>query len=533
MKIAICFSGQMRNYEYNIDWLDILRKHHNVDVYVHTWSNRGASTALDRSFPPGFSKFVSNGMHNDRPIGCDIFTQVIDKLQPQLITYDALNQLYKPKQVIIEELPTDYDSTKSLYGIECPKGITNHRNRYYHNLAMFYKIWACDQLRQNTESQEGFTYDLVVRVRPDHHVTIGDLSFFNSENFEDDNILYSHNKNQAGTNLPYISDQYAYGNSVAMKSYCSVWPSLADYWNENNYSEWPIHLRVNGLLVHKHLEINNISVRMLPKETILHILTGDEFDIKSAFDFAYKLPNELHSTGLALRNEVCYEYTKQLMENPEQNKIEPLKDMNQEEWFLRTKPLVNNTDIPNNLFIQNVTTFFRKQGFDRENTLTALLYLAEIHNYPIDIDVFEEENRDKLMALASSREGSAITYLMRFLKKRKLYSLALPYAEKRISVYPSHPAAYLIVYEAKKNIHKATATAHYIEFCKRCNKKSLTGHGVKLAKLLASYRNYTEALKWLYEAEKAARELSLETSSILALIEMYRNLEKSPTNIIQ
>lgn len=483
MRIAVCFSGQMRNYEHNAGWLATLRQHHDVDVYVHTWANRGISTALDRSFPLGFSKFVTVGMHDERPIGGELFTQIIDQLHPQTITPDALQQVYQPKQAVIEDLPPDYDATRTLHGLTCPKAITDYRPRYYHNLAMFYKIWACDQLRQATEAAEGFTYDMVIRVRPDHQITLGDLSFFSPATFADDHTVYAAKAIQPQSGLPYVSDQFACGNSQAMKHYCSIWPALPAYWDEANYPDWPIEQRVIGLLVHKHLELNGCTVVKLAKEYLNHDLIGQDYSLQDVFAFSHALPSAMANTGLAMRNEVIYHHLKETFENQ------------------RTDDTTG--DVADALTSAQLLAYFEAQAYPAQDTLTARLYLAKAHKLPFDVDAFEAEHREVLLMLAGTLPSSAAGFLMSLLVKAKLEARVLPYAEARMTCATYEPDAFYVMYLVHKAKQPDVALAYYAQFCERCKPLPLLNHGMKLANLLIKRGFFAEALDTLHQVEVA------------------------------
>jgi acetyltransferase-like isoleucine patch superfamily enzyme len=504
MRIAVCFSGQMRNYEHNAGWLATLREHHTVDVYVHTWANRGVSTDLNRSFPTGFAKFVTIGMHDERPIGGELFTDIIDQLHPQTITPEALQQVYEPKQAVIEPLPPNYDDTRTLHGLTCPKAITDYRPRYYHNLAMFYKIWACDQLRQATEAAEGFTYDMVIRVRPDHQITLGDLSFFSPETFADDHRVYAAKAIQSQSGLPYVSDQFACGNSHAMKHYCSIWPALPAYWDEANYPDWPIEQRVIGLLVHKHLELNGCTITKLAKEHLNHDLIGQDYSLNDVFAFSHALPSQLFNTGLAMRNEVIYQHIKETFETP------PVDTATGE----ASQPLTP----------AELLTYFQSLNYPLEDALTAHLYLTKVSKQPLDIQAFEVEHRRALTALTHCKESSAAVLLMSLLSKANLSSQALQYAKSRITCHPAEADAYYFAYLGLKAKQPDEALSYYAQYCQRIKPKFLLNHGLKLAQLLAKRSYYEDALNWLNKVEAASKLTQQPLPDLLDFREQWLQL---------
>ena len=101
MKIAICISGQPRNYKESFNSLDehFLKKY-DCDVYFHSWK---ASTFESTNFGTGNKKY-----------------QLSEE------QYEELLELYRPKSFIYEE-PVIFDLDLPQYGIAIPKWNTDPR----------------------------------------------------------------------------------------------------------------------------------------------------------------------------------------------------------------------------------------------------------------------------------------------------------------------------------------------------------------------------------------------------------------------
>lgn len=86
MKIAICLNGHIRTYTQTIDYLykNIIsqNKHHQLDVFIHTWHTKNTKISYRNLNDPNFSEY------------------------DQLTNFDELYDLYKPKEITIEYFDT-------------------------------------------------------------------------------------------------------------------------------------------------------------------------------------------------------------------------------------------------------------------------------------------------------------------------------------------------------------------------------------------------------------------------------------------
>lgn len=221
MKIALCLSGQIRNWKNCFDSINtqIIQKY-NCDVFIHTWDTIGN---------PVPHHYVKNFVHNNQLIN----TEIIQK--------------YKPKKIQIDN--TNYDFFKNK--------IPN--SRFYNTLMMWYSIYNSNKLKCDYESENNFVYDVNIRCRFD--------TFF--ENFEindiKNNTIYlppNENINNPFTELmkeklktegpSYMpNDQLSYGDFNSMNYYCKIYKIL-----ENNIYEYTHH--PEGLLT-EHLWKKNKS----------------------------------------------------------------------------------------------------------------------------------------------------------------------------------------------------------------------------------------------------------------------------------
>ena len=106
-----------------------------VDIFIHTW---------DSLYHPNSNSFSFYANHADANKPLDA---------------DDLIKIYNPKAMIVE----NYNELKATFSIDCGDGHV-YSNNY---LPMYYKIHACDKLRQKSN----FIYDWVIKWRGDAFLT--------------------------------------------------------------------------------------------------------------------------------------------------------------------------------------------------------------------------------------------------------------------------------------------------------------------------------------------------------------------------
>lgn len=225
MRIAICISGQARNFRLSYDSLKtyFLDKY-NCDIYLHTWKS-----ANFESTDFGFGNNKYSLTDND---------------------YNALIQLYKPKNYIIEK-PILFDAS----GYECPIW----RQPLNNTLSMFYSIYKSIQLIEEE-------YDYIVRTRFDI-----DYSKLNLELPQEGITLPEWNTDIRVKDRGYY-DIFSIGKQHDMNVYSEVFSNIISYITNDEQlfqflsGGWPGQdspLR-NEYLLKWHLIKNNIKVKIIP-----------------------------------------------------------------------------------------------------------------------------------------------------------------------------------------------------------------------------------------------------------------------------
>jgi hypothetical protein len=225
MKIAICISGQPRNFKQSYKSLKtyFLDKY-DCDIYFHTWK------------VPNFES-TNFGFGNH---------------QYNLNEGDFLNliNLYQPQQFLLEN-PIIFDAS----GYQCPIW----RQPLNNTLSMFYSIYKSFQLIEGD-------YDYILRTRFDI-----DYSKFNLELPKEGIILPEWNTDTRVKSRGYY-DVFALGKQEDMIVYSQVFSNIISYITNDEYflnsltGDWPGQdspLR-NEYLLKWHLLKNNIKVKELP-----------------------------------------------------------------------------------------------------------------------------------------------------------------------------------------------------------------------------------------------------------------------------
>jgi hypothetical protein len=225
MKIAICISGQPRNFKQSyVSLKKYFLDKHDCDIYFHSWKT-----------PTFESTNFGDGNHQ---------YQLGEK------DYNELVELYQPKKYILEQ-PIVFDAS----GYQCPIW----RQPLNNTLSMFYSVYKSFQLIEGA-------YDYVIRTRFDL-----DYSKFNLEYPKEGLILPEWNTDFRVKHRGYY-DVFALGTQPSMKIYSEVFSNIISYvTNDPQMMEfleggWPGQdspLR-NEYLLKWHLVRNNINVKTLP-----------------------------------------------------------------------------------------------------------------------------------------------------------------------------------------------------------------------------------------------------------------------------
>ena len=214
-KIAICFSGQLRDLERTKEYWTSLIKEYDMDVYASIWD-------------------VENKKLGD--------------------TVENFHRIYDVKKVEVERFDTFENSTLSILrmGIKSPNSLQAHLKQSCSNfgtMGMWYKVWRANLLTKEL----GINYDIVIRTRTD--IMFDDKMIITDNNML--NVPAGRVKTQNFPNSDGIADLFAYGKPKIMDYYSTCLFFMMEHINNGHYMVPHEHF------LHTHLNKVSIPVRFI------------------------------------------------------------------------------------------------------------------------------------------------------------------------------------------------------------------------------------------------------------------------------
>ena len=214
MRIAICFFGQPRTFEFcyglNREYYEELQKDNSVDFFIHTWKNNTG----------GLGSEINQGLG---------FNTLREKL----------STLYVPKKLVIE------DAEYVKYAV-FPKSTVDTSDRFF---CMQYSMSKTLQLCRKYEKQENFRYDQVMLLRMDQWFPKGFILASNPENIAGkreiisiQDIPFPENYNTVdGRNVFCTRDEGFQFNSETAEIFSHLCSWLLTKYNYGFYVGAPMH----------------------------------------------------------------------------------------------------------------------------------------------------------------------------------------------------------------------------------------------------------------------------------------------------
>lgn len=208
MKVALLISGYLRTFKNNLPKIkkSIIDNFEDVDVYIHV---------------------TKNEKNNDTYLN---LTSLTDDIK-------YINDEIKPLSLICEDNILFSDDKKI--------------NNTYNNWFKFYKL---NELKKINENENKLKYDLVIKFRPDLNI-ISDNIFNFSENvitIPKESLIDK--KKLINPNDKYLCDILAYGSSLLMDDYFSIFNNLKSLINDYGY--------VSETILYQHLTNNKINYEL-------------------------------------------------------------------------------------------------------------------------------------------------------------------------------------------------------------------------------------------------------------------------------
>lgn len=236
MKIALCFSGHLRDLNETKDFWKSLIQKYDIDVYGSFWDAENEE--------------LDDTIHNFKTI-------------------------YNPKLIEVEKYEIFKQTTQELASLHVKSPMIlgdffGKISKSFVQLSMYYKIWKCNLLSK----QFGEKYDLVIRARTDCKL---DDKF---EIIHNDmlNIPMGIGHCNSFPNSESINDCFAYGTPKIMNYYSFIYLQMMNYLEQNHYVFPPEHfLKV-------HFSRINLRIRLFPNYiTLTRKSKGGEDEITNRF----------------------------------------------------------------------------------------------------------------------------------------------------------------------------------------------------------------------------------------------------------
>ena len=214
-KVAICFSGYIRDLNKNKSFWKSLIDKYDIDVFASFWDGEVISN------DDTIDNFKQ--IYNPKKLDIENYSSFNES------TIQALNNYISPSNSLP---PFLYDSCKNLDA-----------------LSMWYKVWRANLLTKGS----GVEYDIIIRARTDTYFTKPiELKLDESLSVPNARVQLSGFPNSDG-----ISDMFAYGSPKIMDYYSTCYLFVMEHINNGHYMIPQEHF------LHTHLNKINISLKFM------------------------------------------------------------------------------------------------------------------------------------------------------------------------------------------------------------------------------------------------------------------------------
>ena len=232
-KIAVVIAGILRgDYEFHLKNIENkIIKPLNADVFLFTWDK----VALWPGLCGGGANWISRmfGQISDYPVEIasqqdfkENFPYTYGKLSKEYFQKIQTSKLISCKNIMIlkeEDFLKDLDSQQDIERkcFDFDNGGTEYEQKYVVNvLKNIYGLSKCCELVKNYEKNNNFTYDYIIKLRPDFDYSPFDIGYL--DNLKDSEIAIR--SNDGGLN-----DIGFYGKRQPMIKFLSFWENLDSF----------------------------------------------------------------------------------------------------------------------------------------------------------------------------------------------------------------------------------------------------------------------------------------------------------------
>jgi hypothetical protein len=220
-KIAICFSGFIRDIEHTKEFWTSLIDKYNIDVYGSFWDDENSQ----------IGDTISNlkKIYNFKELEFERYSNF------KKSTLDVISPYLNASELLLQQL-RDYAKN-------------------FHTLSMWYKVWKVNMLSKNLDIE----YDIVLRARTDTYFD-GNLEIVKN------NLLNIPSGRVRADNFPNsdgICDVFAYATPSIMDYYSSIYLNMLEYVNQGHYMIPPENL------LRVHMSRVDLSLRFFTNKLVI------------------------------------------------------------------------------------------------------------------------------------------------------------------------------------------------------------------------------------------------------------------------
>lgn len=248
MRIAVCMSGNLRNFDKNFYKWENFIKQFNPDMFLHIWDFSGLKNSTD----PGSKEYQQYDYEDLIPFTKnDLYNYGFKKVEIENFFPTAYNKFFEETKLlrIFKELSTDgYDPIS-----------WEPKNTEINFFSMWYKRWKCFDMMNVYSRQNNITYDLVIYCRPEISIMYEDETIWQEipKNF----LLLPANLQQNKDDNLYLwvtplRDTAAIGSFELVREYCSFYPRLETFIRKHK-----INRIFHEEFLYKYLEELNIPLK--------------------------------------------------------------------------------------------------------------------------------------------------------------------------------------------------------------------------------------------------------------------------------
>ena len=226
MKVALCFSGGIRNLKDNYESIKrCLIEPLNADVFIHGWY-----------FKPDELENTHKIYRKEETSESKV-QMLLRPKKSKLEVYDSKKEAEMKLKFKIDEIKEKYKENEYLSQL------------FPNTVGMFWSIYQSNELKKSYEREKNFKYDIVIRCRPDfEYYTVLTKDILNL--VKKDTILMPLDNYAFFTKK---CDKFAIGDSESMDKYSDVILSILEYENKYPKEFWDgpnvldIHLKKNKI----------------------------------------------------------------------------------------------------------------------------------------------------------------------------------------------------------------------------------------------------------------------------------------------